>query len=153
MTIIDARRAHRPLSGVLTLCRCAHVIVLAACAVWQIASLTALTTAAHQGGSACPFTLLADLLADLLACPAVARMDSLGAILITPFIGFVLQAIGGYISKFFTVGAAYILALAVVHRLVSRRSRREWSNRPRRGSRCLRTWRRSDARQRTCSFP
>lgn len=80
-------------------------------------------------------------------------MDSLGAILITPFIGFVLQAIGGYISKFFTVGAAYILALAVVHRLVSRRSRREWSNRPRRGSRCLRTWRRSDARQRTCSFP
>ncbi|TVS31557.1 hypothetical protein E2P62_19795 [Xanthomonas perforans] len=100
MTIIDARRAHRPLSGVLTLCRCAHVIVLAACAVWQIAALTALTTAAHQGGSACPFTLLADL----LACPAVARMDSLGAILITPFIGFVLQAIGGYISKFFYGG-------------------------------------------------
>ncbi|WP_127165734.1 hypothetical protein [Xanthomonas euvesicatoria] len=104
MTIIDARRAHRPLSGVLTLCRCAHVIVLAACAVWQIAALTALTTAAHQGGSACPSTLLADLLADLLACPAVARMDSLGAILITPFIGFVLQAIGGYISKFFYGG-------------------------------------------------
>ncbi|MBV6806424.1 hypothetical protein KWH38_11545 [Xanthomonas campestris pv. convolvuli] len=100
MTIIDARRAHRPLSGVLTLCRCAHVIVLAACAVWQIAALTALTTAAHQGGSACPSTLLADL----LACPAVARMDSLGAILITPFIGFVLQAIGGYISKFFYGG-------------------------------------------------
>ncbi|MBV6777541.1 hypothetical protein [Xanthomonas euvesicatoria] len=100
MTIIDARRAHRPLSGVLTLCRCAHVIVLAACAVWQIAALTALTTAAHQSGSACPFTLLADL----LACPAVARMDSLGAILITPFIGFVLQAIGGYISKFFYGG-------------------------------------------------
>ncbi|MDO7934516.1 hypothetical protein Q6A26_08000 [Xanthomonas euvesicatoria pv. eucalypti] len=100
MTIIDARRAHRPLSGVLTLCRCAHVIVLAACAVWQIAALTALTAAAHQGGSACPFTLLADL----LACPAVARMDSLGAILITPFVGFVLQAIGGYISKFFYGG-------------------------------------------------
>ncbi|MBB4725829.1 ACS family hexuronate transporter-like MFS transporter [Xanthomonas euvesicatoria] len=104
MTITDARRAHRPLSGVLTLCRCPHVIVLAACIVWQIAALTALTTAAHQGGSACLFTLLSDLLSDLLACPAVARTDSLGAIVITPFIGFVLQAIGGYISIFFYGG-------------------------------------------------
>ncbi|RRJ59801.1 hypothetical protein EIM45_15005 [Xanthomonas vasicola pv. musacearum] len=100
MTIADARRAHRPLSGVLTLCRCPHVIVLAACTVWQIAALTALTTAAHQGGSACPFKLLSDLLSDLLACHAVARMDSLGAIVIAPFIGFVLQAIGSYISIF-----------------------------------------------------
>lgn len=46
---------------------------------------------------------------------------------IAPFIGFVLQAIGSCVPVFLMVGAAYILALAlalalaVVHRLVPRR--------------------------------
>ncbi|MBV6671630.1 hypothetical protein KV691_20595 [Xanthomonas euvesicatoria pv. alangii] len=100
MTIIDARRAHRPLSGVLTLCRCAHVIVLAACAVWQIAALIVLATAAHQGG----WRSFSTLLADLPACHAVATVAGLGTMVLAPLIGFVLQAIGSYISIFFYGG-------------------------------------------------
>lgn len=68
------------------------------------------------------------LLSDLLACHAVATVAGFGGVaaaasdmVIAPFIGFVLQAIGSCVPVFLMVGAAYILALAVVHRLVPRR--------------------------------
>lgn len=124
MTIADAHRARRHLRGVLTLCRRLHVIVLAACIVRRAVALIGLATAAQHGWLAYLFTLLSDL----LACHAVATVAGFGGVaaaasdmVIAPFIGFVLQAIGSCVPVFLIVGAAYILALAVVHRLVPRR--------------------------------
>ncbi len=44
----------------------------------------------------------------------------MSGMLIAPLTGFVLQAIGSCMPVFLMVGAAYILALAVVRRLVPR---------------------------------
>ncbi|SOO21457.1 conserved membrane hypothetical protein [Xanthomonas citri pv. fuscans] len=123
MTSADAHRGRRHLRGVLSSCRRHHVIVLPACIVWLVVALIGLSTAAQQGRLACLFTLLSDL----LACHAVATVAGFGGVaaamsgmLIAPLTGFVLQAIGSCMPVFLMVGAAYILALAVVHRLVPR---------------------------------
>ncbi|MGW8276770.1 hypothetical protein [Xanthomonas axonopodis] len=99
--------------------------MLAACIVRRAVALIGLATAAQHGWLACLFTLLSDL----LACHAVATVAGFGGgvaaaasdMVIAPFIGLVLQAIGSCVPVFLMVGAAYILALAVVHRLVPRR--------------------------------
>jgi ACS family hexuronate transporter-like MFS transporter len=90
--------------------------------VWGVVALMSLATAAHQAFSANMFTLASDMF-PRRAVASVVSIGTFGSALLMAFmsilIGYVLQWTGGNYSPIFVVaGAAYLIALLVIHSLV-----------------------------------
>ena len=89
--------------------------------LWTAVLLIGLAAAAHQGFSANLFTLASDMFPN----PAVASVvgiggfaGAMGGVLIAKVVGYALQWTGSYLIPFLIASMAYLLALAIVHRIV-----------------------------------
>ncbi len=91
--------------------------------VWLAVLIIGLATAAHQGFSANLYTLPSDVFPRAAVASVVGIGGTVGAIggmLMTQYVGYVLEAIGSYTPIFVVAGLVYLLALLVVHVLVPR---------------------------------
>src|SRR5207253_2623071 len=94
--------------------------------LWGAVAIISLAAAAHQGWSANLFTLPSDM----FARPAVGSVvgiggtaGAIGGMLIAKLTGSILQVTGSYVPVFVIAGAAYLVALVVVHVLAPRLQR------------------------------
>jgi ACS family hexuronate transporter-like MFS transporter len=91
--------------------------------LWPAVLLIGLATAGHQGFSANLYTLTSDLFPKR-AVASVAGIGGMagavGGMLIAKIVGYVLQWTGSYRIPFFIAGAAYLVALVVIHILTPR---------------------------------
>ena len=91
--------------------------------LWPAVLLIGLATAGHQGFSANLYTLTSDLFPKR-AVASVAGIGGMagavGGMLIAKIVGYVLQWTGSYRIPFFIAGAAYLVALVVIHVLTPR---------------------------------
>ncbi len=112
--------------GAMLLCALSVVpIVLASSSMnlWVAVALIGLATAGHQGWSANVFTLTSDMFPRYAVASVVGLggfAGAVGGMLISTFVGFLLEATGSYVPVFIMAGSAYLVALAVVHWLVPR---------------------------------
>ena len=112
-------------SAMLVCALCVVPIALASWAtnLWVAVALIGLATAGHQGWSANVFTLTSDMF-PRYAVGSVVGLGGLagavGGMLISTFVGFLLQATGSYVPVFVMAASAYLIALAAVHWLVPR---------------------------------
>jgi ACS family hexuronate transporter-like MFS transporter len=112
--------------GAMLLCALSVVpIVLASSSMnlWVAVALIGLATAGHQGWSANVFTLTSDMFPRYAVASVVGLggfAGAVGGMLISTFVGFLLEATGSYLPVFIMAGSAYLVALAVVHLLVPR---------------------------------
>ena len=91
--------------------------------LWVAVALIGLATAGHQGWSANVFTLPSDMFPRYAVASVVGiggLAGAVGGMLISTFVGFLLQATGSYVPVFIMAGTAYLIALAAVHWLVPR---------------------------------
>lgn len=91
--------------------------------LWTAVLLIGLAEAAHQGFSANLFTLTSDMFPKraVASVTGIGGMaGAVGGMLIAKIVGHVLQSTGSYMVPFFMAGAAYLLALAVIHVLAPR---------------------------------
>jgi len=91
--------------------------------VWAAVALIGLATAGHQGWSANVFTLTSDMFPRYAVGSVVGLGGfggAVGGMLISTFVGFLLQTTHSYVPVFLMAGSAYLLALAVVHALAPR---------------------------------
>ncbi|MEJ0038534.1 MAG: MFS transporter [Gammaproteobacteria bacterium] len=110
----------------MLLCALSVVPIVFAASVtnlWAAVALIGLATAGHQGWSANEFTLTSDMfprhaVASVVGLGGLA--GAVGGMLISTFVGFLLQATGSYVPVFMMAGSAYLIALAAVHMLVPR---------------------------------
>jgi len=89
--------------------------------LWLAVALIGLATAGHQGWSANLFTLASDLFPRNAVASVVGIggfAGAVGGMLISTFVGLLLQATGSYLPVFFIAASAYLLALAAVQMLV-----------------------------------
>jgi MFS transporter, ACS family, hexuronate transporter len=91
--------------------------------LWTAVALIGLATAGHQGWSANLFTLTSDMFPQRAVASVVGLggfAGAVGGMMISTFIGFLLQTTGSYFSVFIMAGSAYLLALAAVHGIAPR---------------------------------
>jgi len=91
--------------------------------LWTTVLLIGLAGAAHQGFSANLFTTASDMFPSQTVASVVGIGGTAGAVggmLIAKIVGYVLQATGSYLVPFFIAGAAYLIALGVMHAIVPR---------------------------------
>jgi MFS transporter, ACS family, hexuronate transporter len=91
--------------------------------LWTTVLLIGLAGAAHQGFSANLFTTASDMFPSQAVASVVGIGGTAGAVggmLIAKIVGYVLQATGSYLVPFFIAGAAYLIALGVMHAIVPR---------------------------------
>ena len=89
--------------------------------LWVAVGLISLAAAAHQGWSANLFTLTSDMFPGNAVGSVVGiggMAGSVGGMLIALAVGEILQRTGTYVPIFIMAGAAYLVALAVIHLLV-----------------------------------
>ena len=95
---------------------------------WWAVLLIGVATAAHQGWSANLFTTVSDMFPRRAVGSVVGlggMAGSVGGMLIATAAGFILQFTGSYVSLFIMAGAAYVIALFIIHLLVPRIERIE----------------------------
>jgi ACS family hexuronate transporter-like MFS transporter len=88
---------------------------------WSAVFLIGLAAACHQGFSANLYTLTSDMIPARAVGSVVGiggMAGALGGLCIASVVGHVLQWTGSYKVPFLIAGAAYLLALAVIHALV-----------------------------------
>jgi len=112
--------------GVLALCAvCASPVVFAASvdALWLTVLIVGVAAAAHQGFSATLLTLPGDLI-PRRSVGAVAGLGGLcgagAGMAMSKYTGFVLDQDAGYLPVFVVAGAAYWVALGLIHLLSPR---------------------------------
>jgi ACS family hexuronate transporter-like MFS transporter len=89
--------------------------------MWSAVFLIGLAAAGHAGFSANLFTLPSDLFPQQAVGSVVGlggMAGAIGGMLIAGLVGHVLQWTGSYLIPFLLAGAAYLIALAVIHVLV-----------------------------------
>ncbi len=89
--------------------------------LWLAVLLIGIATAGHQGWSANVYTLTSDLFPRRAVASAVGIggfAGAIGGMLISTFVGLLLQATGSYVPVFVMAGSMYLIALLVVHLLV-----------------------------------
>jgi ACS family hexuronate transporter-like MFS transporter len=102
------------------------VLVSMAHDLWMAVALIGLATAGHQGWSANLFTLTSDMFPQRAVGSVVGLggfAGAVGGMVISTFIGFLLQTTGSYVSVFMMAASAYLLALAVVQGITPRLER------------------------------
>jgi MFS transporter, ACS family, hexuronate transporter len=98
---------------------------------WIAVALLGIATAAHQGWSANLFTLPSDMFPRHAVGSVVGlggMAGAIGGMLIAKITGYVLQATGSYVPIFFIASSAYLVTLAIVHLLVPRLERVEFTD-------------------------
>jgi ACS family hexuronate transporter-like MFS transporter len=86
--------------------------------MWLAVALLSLATAGHQGWAANIFTVVSDMYPRRAVSSMVGLCGfggSLGGMLVAGATGFVLQTTGSYAPVFVLAGAAYFVALALIH--------------------------------------
>ncbi len=116
-------RARKGAMLVCGLCVAPIVLVTQVHDLWLAVALIGLAMAGHQGWSANVFTLPSDMFPRQAVASVVGIggfAGAVGGIGMSLFAGSQLQATGSYARIFLIAGAAYVLALLVVHLLVPR---------------------------------
>jgi ACS family hexuronate transporter-like MFS transporter len=91
--------------------------------LWVAVLLVGIAAAAHQGWSANLFTLSSDMFPRHAVGTVVGfggMAGAVGGMLIAKLTGYILQTTGSYVPVFIIAGAAYLIALGVVHLLAPR---------------------------------
>lgn len=86
--------------------------------LWGAVLLIGLAAAAHQGFSANLFTLSSDIFPAQAVGSVVGfggMAGAIGGMLMAKVVGYVLQWTGSYMVPFIIAGAAYLVALAIIH--------------------------------------
>ena len=104
---------------------CVIPIVFAAkvSSLWGAVALISLATAAHQGWSANLFTLASDMFPRRAVGSVVGiggMAGSVGGVVVSTAVGYILQWTGSYVPVFVLAGSAYLAALLVIHTLAPR---------------------------------
>jgi ACS family hexuronate transporter-like MFS transporter len=89
--------------------------------LWVAVALVGLAAAAHQGWSANLFTLVSDMFPRQAVASVVGfggMAGAVGGMLIAKTTGYILETTGSYVPVFFVAATSYLIALAVIHRLV-----------------------------------
>ena len=114
-------RARKTAMLVCALCVTPIVFAARSSNLWTTVALVGLAAAAHQGWSANMFTLASDMFPRRAVASVVGMggmAGSIGGMLIAVVTGWVLQLTGSYYAIFISVGSAYLVALAIIHRLI-----------------------------------
>lgn len=98
-------------------------IVLASQAtdIWVAVALLSLATAAHQGWSANLFTIVSDVFPRKAVASVVGlggMAGAIGGMLIALAAGLILQFTGSYMILFIIAGSAYLIAFALINKLI-----------------------------------
>lgn len=91
--------------------------------LWSTVLLIGLAAAAHQGFSANLYTTASDMFPSQAVASVVgigSMAGGVGGMLIAKIVGYVLQATGSYFVPFVMAGAAYLIALGLLHIVVPR---------------------------------
>jgi len=91
--------------------------------LWSAVLLIGLAAAAHQGFSANMYTLATDMFPREAVASVVGIAGMAGAVggmLIAKVVGYILQTTGSYVLPFMIAGAAYLVAVGVIHLLAPR---------------------------------
>jgi MFS family permease len=91
--------------------------------LWPAVLLVGLAASAHQGFSANLFTLVSDTVPPAAVSSVVGiggMAGAVGGMLVAQAVGLALTLTGSYALPFACAGAAYLLALAVIHALLPR---------------------------------
>lgn len=97
--------------------------------LWSAVLLIGLAAAAHQGFSANLFTLTSDIFPAQAVGSVVGfggMAGAIGGMLMAKAVGYVLQWTGSYMIPFIIAGAAYLVALGIIHVLTPRLERAEF---------------------------
>ena len=95
---------------------------------WTAVLLVALAAGAHQGWSANIYTLTSDMFPRSAVASVVGfatLLGTLSGVVISKFVGYILQRTGSYVPIFVLAGSAYLVALAFVQALAPRLQRAE----------------------------
>ncbi len=120
---LSVNRARKIAMLVCALCVVPIVFAARTHSLWTAVALVGLATAAHQGFSANLFTLTSDMFPARAVGSVVGvggMAGALGGMLIAQAAGHVLEWTHSYYSLFLAAGAAYLLALALIHLIVPR---------------------------------
>jgi ACS family hexuronate transporter-like MFS transporter len=91
--------------------------------LWSTVLLIGLAAAAHQGFSANLYTTVSDMFPSQAVASVVgigSMAGAVGGMLIAKIVGYALQATGSYFVPFVLSGAAYLIALGLLHSVVPR---------------------------------
>ncbi len=119
----SVNRARKLSMLVCALCVVPIVFAAQTHSLWTAVALIGLATAAHQGFSANLFTLTSDMFPARAVGSVVGvggMAGAIGGMLIAQAAGHVLEWTHSYYSLFLAAGAAYLLALGLIHLIVPR---------------------------------
>ncbi len=91
--------------------------------VWMAVAVLSLATAGHQGWAANMFAMIGDIYPARAVGSVVGIAGfagSVGAMLASTAIGFVLQATGSYVPVFVWAGCSYLIILGIIHVMIPR---------------------------------
>ncbi len=89
--------------------------------LWLAVAIVGLAAAAHQGWSANLFTTASDMFPRRAVASVVGiggMAGAVGGMLVAKAVGYILEWTGSYVIIFIIAGAAYLLALLVIHLIV-----------------------------------
>lgn len=99
------------------------VIASVTSSLWLAVVLIGIAAAAHQGWSANIFTLTSDMFPKQAVGSVVGiggMFGSIGGMIISPLVGYILQTTGSYVPIFIIAASAYLIALGIIHLLAPR---------------------------------
>ena len=120
---ISVNRARKLAMLVCAVCVVPIVYAYRAQGLWTTVLLIGLAAAAHQGFSANLYTTASDMFPTQAVASVVgigSMAGGFGGMLIAKIVGYVLQATGSYFVPFVMAGAAYLIALGLMHFVVPR---------------------------------
>lgn len=91
--------------------------------LWTAVAIIGLAAAAHQGWSSNLYTMVSDTFPRRAVASVVGIGGAAGAVggmLMSTYVGRVLETVGSYAPVFVWAGSAYLVALALIHLLVPR---------------------------------
>jgi ACS family hexuronate transporter-like MFS transporter len=114
----SVNRARKTAMLVCALCVVPIVFAAQTTSLWIAVLLIGLAAAAHQGWSANLYTLVSDTFPRRVVGSVVgigSMMGAFGGMGIARVVSEILEQSGSYVPVFFVAGAAYLIALAVIH--------------------------------------
>ena len=89
-----------------------------ASSVWTAVLLLSMATAGHQGWAANIFTIVSDIYPRRAVSSVVGICGfggSIGGMVVSSALGFILQRTGSYVPIFLLAGTSYFVALGLIH--------------------------------------
>jgi len=120
---VSVNRARKVAMLICAVCVVPIVYAYRAQGLWSTVFLIGLAASAHQGFSANLYTTVSDMFPSQAVASVVgigSMAGGIGGMLIAKIVGYVLQATGSYFVPFVMAGAAYLIALGLMHLVVPR---------------------------------